>query len=152
MNTEDKKELTAKSVNDMTREEIENVPHLPWAEVIEFDSLIILPMEEIHDSDYRIMDFVAVREDKPIARLSGCSDVLHINGIGGVGADWLTKYGGYPKAIPPVDWSIDCLKVSGLLRLFCSGMLKSGRAVSSFEVFYNSPRNSQPTIDTAPNN
>jgi len=47
-----------------------------------FDSLIILPTEEIHDSNFRCMDFIAVKNDIPVCRLSGCSDVIHFDGIG----------------------------------------------------------------------
>lgn len=47
-------------------------------------SIVILPTDDMHDSGYRCMDFVAVNRDhKPICRLSGCSDVLHLDGIGG---------------------------------------------------------------------
>lgn len=91
----------------------------------------------MHDSGYRCMDFVAVSEKgEPICRLSGCSDVVHIDGIGGFGDRWLEKYGTVPKRIPPSGWSIDCLAKSGLLRLFPSTRkIKCGMALSSFEIY-----------------
>lgn len=123
-----------KGIDEMTREEIENVPSRDWNESVDdFDSLIILPMEEIHDSGYRIMNFVAVTENKPVCKLSGCSDVININGIGGMGKDWGKR--GYPRLVKPESWSIDCLKVSGLFRLFSSQNLSAGRPLSSFEIF-----------------
>jgi len=123
-------------VNEMTREDFEKVP---WrnnilSEEKEFYSLVIISKDEIHDSGYRCMDFVSVsHEGKPIARLSGCSDVLHINGIGGYGR-W-TPNTGIPNKISPVSWSVDCLNKSGYVRLFSNRPLSCGHALSSFEVF-----------------
>jgi hypothetical protein len=119
-----------------TRKELEALPERNWNENIgEFDSLIILPTRWIHDSGYRCMDFVATRDNVPFIRLSGCSDVIHINGIGGMGYNWLKKFGKCPDAIPPIGWNIDCLKTSGLLRLFTHKNLVAGDALSSFEIF-----------------
>jgi hypothetical protein len=85
------------------------------------------------------MDFVAVLDNEPVCRLSGCSDVIHLDGIGGFGDKWLEKNGGVPDAVPPAGWTIDCMRVSGLLRLFCTGRgrlkLRCAEALSSFEVF-----------------
>jgi hypothetical protein len=68
--------------------------------------------------------------------LSGCSDVIHIEGIAGYGKDWVKKYGHCPSEIPARSWNIDCLKKSGLLRLWCSRFsLEAGAALSSFEVY-----------------
>jgi len=153
-------------INRMTKSQFRRLPYRKnWAEEIEFDSLIILPLDfdwigylrfwfkhfiskifkmnkpeiwevgHMHDSGYRCMDFVLVREGKPICLLSGCSDVIHINGIGGLGKDWLEKYGTVPKKIEPQDWSIDCLATSGLLRILSRGKMSCGPAISSFELF-----------------
>ena len=125
-------------VNDMTRKDFDALPSRGWNEDIgEFDSLVILPgrVKEMHDSGFRCMDFVAVRKTVPICRLSGCSDVVHINGIGGYGKNWFSRVGGIPKTIEPISWSIDCLAKSGLLRLFCRHNLEAGEALSSFELF-----------------
>lgn len=122
----------------MTRKEFEALPQNDWDKPIEFNSMIILPgrAKDLHDSNYRCMDFVAVRMGKPICKLSGCSDVIHVDGIGGYGDEWLRKYGTVPKTIPPSGWSIDCLKKSGLLHMWPnSGRMKSGRALSSFEIY-----------------
>jgi len=124
------------NVNNMTRKEFDSLPSRKWGENIgKFDSLVILPgriKDGLHDSGYRIMDFVAVKNEEPICRLSGCSDVIHINGIGGYGK-W--ESGKLPESIEPVSWSIDCLPKSGLLRLFCRHNLEAGQALSSFELF-----------------
>ena len=124
------------NVNEMTRKELEQLEHRKWNEEVEFDSLIILPGNKLHDSGYRCMDFVAVTNNEPICLLSGCSDVIHIDGIGGFGKGWLNKYGTCPNVVPPTSWSIDCLAKSGLLRLFPGTQkMTCGPALSSFEVY-----------------
>jgi hypothetical protein len=132
MNTEAEK----KDITSMTRKEIEDWPDRGWNKDIGvFDSLIILPTRRIHDSGYRCMDFVAVRDNMPVCRLSGCSDVVHIDGIGGYGHRGFRDGMGLPILVPPKMWSIDCLKVSGLLRLFSHEKLSAGAALSSFEIY-----------------
>lgn len=126
------------SVNEMTRKQIESVPFRPqWdAKVGPFDSLIILPLRKIHDSGYRQMDFVGTQyvKDKlrPVMRLSGCSDVIHIEGIGGYGR-WT---GSLPQLVLPRDWCIDCLPVSGLLQFFNGkGKIVVDDSLSSFSIY-----------------
>lgn len=104
--------------------------HISWIKAPELHTV-----NGMHDSGYRLLDFVAVKDQKPICRLSGCSDVIHIEGIGGLGFDWLHRYTGVPDLVPPTDWSIDCLKRSGLLRMFCRGGIRVGSALSSFEIY-----------------
>lgn len=124
----------------MTRAQFEAVPCVAredWRhDIKDFDSLVILPTRRMHDSGYRAMYFVACKGNNPIVKLSGGSDVIHINGIGGFGYKWSERYVGCPSAIPPVAWSIDCLKVSGLLRLFVYGnLIAESGGYSSFELF-----------------
>ena len=69
-------------------------------------------MDGMHDSGYRLLDFVACKNDKPICLLSGCSDVLHLNGISKYGYKWLEIYKTCPEMIEPVAWTIDCLPTS----------------------------------------
>lgn len=88
----------------------------------EFNGLIIVPTNELHDSGYGCMKFVLLNHHKVVGCVGGGSDVIHLNGIGGYG-----KYVDYEKVIKTdmvkrVDWSIDCLPC-GLLRLFCSSNL-----------------------------
>lgn len=122
-------------VTEMSREDFEKVPERKHfdEQIGLFYSLVILPMDYLHDSGYKCMDFIAVDEnDEPICKLSGCSDVLHLDGIGGFG-----KYNGSIADNRPIEgWSIDCLPC-GLLRVFCKGQIEAGYAVSSFEVFFH---------------
>lgn len=125
-----------KDINQMSRKEFEKLPHRKWNEIIICDSIIVLSTRRIHESNYRCMDFVAVKDNKPVCLLSGCSDVIHVDGIGGYGDNWREKYKTIPRFIPPSGWSIDCLKKSGLFRMWpSSNKIKCGYALSSFEIF-----------------
>ena len=99
--------IEEKDINEWTVKEFQALPRAVYGDDIkEIASLIILPTGKVHDSGFGTMDFVAVNKDgKPIARLSGHSDVLCI--------DW---YNDSKKL-----WSIDCLKKSKLLRIFLLG-------------------------------
>ena len=122
------------TVFDMTKEDFEKVPDRGgWSRDIgEFSSLVIIPLDYAHDSGWMCMDFVAVsKEGKPICRLSGCSDVLNIDVIGGYG-NW--RVGKFPSCIEPKGWGIDCLPC-GYLRLFSNRTLKAGPALRSFEIY-----------------
>ena len=113
-----------KTVESMTKKDFNDVPQRKRGENIGvFNSLIILPgtKKDMHDSGFRSMDFVAVRGDKPICKLSGCSDVLRLNGTGGRGNG---------------NWSLDCLPQSGLLHIWSNRFdLVCGPAISSFSIY-----------------
>ena len=125
-----------KPIEKWTRKDFEALPVRDWQEEVgEFDSLVILPTRSMHDSGFRLMDFVAIKKSIPFIRLSGCSDVIHLDGIGGYGHNWREENGGLPVSIVPKGWSIDCLKTSGLLRIFSDDTLKAGTALSSFDLY-----------------
>jgi hypothetical protein len=127
------------TIYEMSRKDFEAVPHhgsFSPIEPIPFDSLVIIPgnSRPLHSSGYRMMSFVAVKNDTPILRLSGYSDVILLDGVGGFGRNWLPKLNpGYlpspndlptfkiPTSVSPRAWTIDYLPKSGLMRLFCFG-------------------------------
>lgn len=117
-----------KCVNDMTRKEFDKLPYRgAWDKQVICTSIVLLPTRRKHDSGYRVMDFVAVRKGRPVCRLSECSDVVHLGGIGGSGSL------AYNSSISPIPWSIDCLPKSGLFHMWANGYeLVCGSALSSF--------------------
>lgn len=122
-------------VTSMTKEQFDDIPCRKGfnSDVQPFYSLVIIPTGEMHESGFQMMDFVAVAKDEtPIMKLSGCSDVLNIDGIGGYG-NW---NGNIPISRPIQSWAIDCLPC-GYLRLFCRGIITCGAALSTFEIFWN---------------
>lgn len=124
------------NIKNMTRKDFESLPFREnWDKDFLCDGIVILPLRTKHDSGFRRLDFVACIKNEAICRLSGCSDVIHIGGIGGYGHRWLNKYGTVPTLIPPADWSIDCLLKSGLLRLWCDNGVICGSSLSSFEIY-----------------
>lgn len=131
-----------KHYHEWTRKEFEALP-IPTSytnkEVGEVDSLIILPQKHRHDSGYRCMSFITIQNGKPTYKISGCSDVIHFGGIGGFNCQKVSTILSErmnTKKIPIVEWSIDCLPVSGLLRIFCNKKIYIGASLSSFEIFF----------------
>jgi hypothetical protein len=125
-----------KIIIDMTRKQFENVPKREtWHENVVCDSIVIMPLKKIHDSGYRYLDFVAIKSGEPLFRLSGCSDALHIEGIGGSGE---RKNGifSYYDLVDRKAWNMDCLPKSGLLRIWVDNCeLVCGPSLSSFEIY-----------------
>lgn len=125
------------NIKKMTRDDFKRVPFREHfdSELPPFESLVIIPTDEQHDSGWQCMEFVGVDENmEPVVRMSGCSDVIHIDGIGGYGK-W-DGDGKLPRSRPIQAWSIDCLPKSGYLRLFCHGQIVVGHDLSSFEIFW----------------
>jgi hypothetical protein len=125
------------NVNEMTRKQFEELEHREWDKEIVCSGLVIIPgrASNMHDSGYRCMDLVAVDGDKAVCLLAGGSDVIHVDGIGGYGDNWLEKYKTIPSMTPPISWSMDCLPKSGLLRMWAAGhKLRIPPAHSSFEM------------------
>ena len=127
-----------KKIFDMTKEDFAAVPYLDtwnnWDELVkdnpsgrlEFSSVVIIPAMRdgeivIHDSEWACMDFVLVKDSVPIGKIGGCSDVLHIDGIGGIGDDRGNPM--FYHMVPTKGWSIDCLPKTGYLNLWTHRVL-----------------------------
>lgn len=127
-----------KEFTKWTRKEFESLPtpkSYTNEEIGEVDSLVILPEKHNHDSGWRCMSFVTIQHGVPTYRISGCSDVIHLGGIGGHNSKSTDRIKSQNST--NADWNIDCLPVSGLLRIF-SGKYKLyvGASLSDFELFY----------------
>lgn len=98
-----------------------------------FTDIIFVPMNKLHDSGFRCMKFVLVKKGKIVGVVSGWSDVAHINGIGGYGKDgtWLNS-----QMVKRVAWNIDCLPISGCIRLFADSECVCDDFIGSDFCFY----------------
>lgn len=112
----------------MKKSDFKYVPKLEYKEKIpKFDSLIIVPTNRKHESGYKIINYILVSGSTPVAQICGCSDVLHINGIGGRGR--FLPNGEFEDKCNP--WSIDLLPC-GYFRLFSRGKLEFGGALDAW--------------------
>lgn len=127
-----------KEFTKWTRKEFESLPtpkSYTNEEIGEVDSLVILPEKHNHDSGWRCMSFVTIQNGVPTYRISGCSDVINLGGIGGYNSKSTDRI--KSQTVPNVEWHIDCLPVSGLLRIFSGNYkLYVGASLSDFELFY----------------
>lgn len=132
-----------KRICEMTKEDFAKLPKLedddyegfePMKDT--FESLVVIPTGELHDSGFGCMGFVLINDlGEPICRVNGIAD-----GIGGYGVRSITKVhrliDGTP-VVKPHGWSIDCLPC-GYLRLFCGARLMLERPYwtsSTFEIY-----------------
>jgi len=89
-----------KSIYEYTLNELRKINYFLNQKV--FDSFVVLPERYKHDSGFQCMSFILLNKDKVVGKVGGGSDVFHLNGIGGYG----------------IDWNIDCLPKSKLLRFW----------------------------------
>ena len=104
----------------------------------------------IHDSGYRLIDFVAVEKAIPFCRLGGNADVCHFEGIGAFGLRW--KAEGDLAGARATRWNFDCLPTSGLLHIWNDdGKLCAGPNLSSFELYVvEKPKEGERTVHGQP--
>lgn len=125
--------------NDFTIDKLDEIPKIDWRgdDKQKYDSVVIVPTKEIHDSGYMCMAFLFCIKEEIIGKSMGCADVLNLDGIGGYGlkpTDIGALSCGLPKSTPIKAWSIDCLP-NGYLRVFCRGKIKNGGGISNQEIF-----------------
>ena len=103
-----------------------------------FREVIIVPTGKRHDSGYGTMKFILTKENRIVGVVSGWSDVLHINGIGGYG-----KYPGpvfdealHENKVRCVGWRIDCLVKSKCARLISEEECEAEDFIGSDFIFY----------------
>lgn len=137
---------------EMSKQDFASVPYLDtysdWEKLapngrLEFNSLVIIPVEneggtiDLHDSGWGCMEFCLIdRNNEPIGKVGGGSDVVKLDGIGGYGYDWLNKYDHVPNHIPIHSWSLDMLPC-GYLRVWArTTLFINDRLIcSNMEVF-----------------
>jgi hypothetical protein len=124
------------NITTMTLAEFRLIPQRErFDEKITCDSLVILPTPRMHDSGYRCIQVVAVEQTHPLCSVAGGSDVICLDGIGGLGRNTSREITLFSQAISG-GWQIDCLPKSGLFRLCVSGRkIRIGMALSSLEIY-----------------
>jgi len=138
-----------KNVTSMTRDDFAKVPrYIDNFDLFDpnkesFESLVIIPTGNMHDSGYQCMEFALINGDgEAICRINGIADVIHIDGIGGYGVGSISRAMRLNDVTPvtiPHGWCIDCLPC-GYLRLFASSGFKlilerPYMSLSSFEIY-----------------
>ena len=121
-----------KKLSEYTREEFLAMEN--FGEDQKFTGIIIVPTDDLHDSGYRTMKFILTKRGSIVGAVSGWSDVVHINGIGGYGRNW--EHTMTTQMVPRTAWSIDCLPVSGCVRLFTDKLCRAEDFIGSDFVFY----------------
>lgn len=129
---EQNKMKNQKHIDDYTLEEYKAMGN--FGEDSEFNSIIIVPTDEIHDSGFRCMKFILLDNMTIVGVVGGWSDVIHPNGIGNYGLNWKEYYG--TRKVPYIGISMDCLKTSGCIRLMMSGKYQCEDFILSDFIFY----------------
>lgn len=122
----------------MSLEELREVPYIEPNANLKIGGIVIVPLEEVHDSGYACLKFVLLKAGgEIIGAVGGCSDVIHINGIGGYGDYQTCEESIKTGKIDVAAWSLDCLPISGCLRLFiASGSMRIPEFIcSDFDVY-----------------
>ena len=117
-----------KNLNEYTLEEFREMEL--FGEDCLFNNVVIVPMNELHDSGYRCMKFILCDDGDIVGAVSGWSDVVHPNGIWnhGLSYDW--------SVTPNIGLSIDCLAGSGCVRLIMIGLYECSDFIGSDFIFY----------------
>lgn len=119
-----------KDLNDITLKEFQSMENFGQTEI--FNDIIIVPMDDVHDSGYRCMKFILVRRGEIVGCVGGGCDVVRPNGIGNMGL-----YPNFDMYRPALNVSIDCLRESGCVRLmFRDNALKCEEFICSDFMFY----------------
>lgn len=124
-----------KDIMKMSKSELVEMEYFEPTET--FDSVVIVPMKENHDSDFSCMKFILLKRFNIVGVVGGGSDVIHINGIGGYG-NWHKKELDFSSSPKGYSWSIDCLPKSKCVRLFITGgkeLETDNMVLSDFNVY-----------------
>ena len=120
-----------KDLKEYTLEEFQNMEN--FGEDSLFTDVVIVPMNELHDSGYRCMKFILVYQGKIVGAVSGWSDVVFPNGIGNYGK-FMNSF--KTDLVPNMYLSIDCLPKSGCIRLMMVDKYKCSDFIGSTFIFY----------------
>lgn len=122
----------SKPLGEYTREEFLAIQNFGIDSV--FTGLIIVPTDELHESGFRCMKFILEHDGEIVGAASGWSDVVHPNGIGNYG--WNVRRSLSRGAVPNMSLSIDCLAMSGCVRLMVRPSRIRDDGIYSDFIFY----------------
>lgn len=99
-----------------------------------FRWVIIVPMDDVHDSGYRCMKFIVGDGHDIYGAIYTGSDVVDPNGIGNFGKDWgrTTPRG----MVPYIGLSLDCLVGSNCVRIMMAKPCELDSFIGSNFIFY----------------
>lgn len=111
-----------KHYENWSRKEFEALPELDkWGDKNgyygEIDCFVLIPTRKYHDSGFRIMDIVIVKDDKPIGRYADTTDSFQL----------------YCHNNHPYKWCMDCLPKSGFIRVWAAS--HTSKILSPFSIF-----------------
>ena len=116
-------------INEMTKKELRELPNQKPTDL--FDSIVIVPMDYLHDSGYRCMKYILLRDFEIVGVVGGGSDVVHINGINGFGGSYE-----FTKPRKGYTWRIDCLPKSQCVRLFSDELCECDNYVGTSDFMF----------------
>lgn len=119
-------------INEFTIDRLTEIPNYIFPDDSEYDSVVIVPSNNIHESGWRCMHYLFCKKDDIICRAGGGSDALHLNGIGGCGNLFESEL--LPNFSLPNGWVVDCT-LSGFIRLHANRAITIGGGISDFEIF-----------------
>lgn len=106
-----------KDLTQITLEEFQAMEEFGQDEL--FNEVVIVPTDDIHDSGYRCMKFILCKRGQIVGCVGGYSDAVH------------------PNWYEPVIVNIDCLTVSGCVRLmFLNNACKCNDFIGSDFAFH----------------
>ena len=125
-----------KNILDYTLEEFQDMEYFGGGEL--FTSIILVPTEDIHDSGYRCMAGILVRDDKIVGKVGGGCDVVSPNGTGNYGPFNPAIFSKLinSRTVPYMGLSMDCLPKSNCVRLMLSGLWRMNDFLGSYLTFY----------------
>ena len=122
--------MMGKDIMKMSKKELIEIENFKPDGV--FDSVVIVPVKENHDSGFSCMKFVLLKKFEIVGAVSGWSDVIDLNGIGGYGRN----LSDYPNKYKHIGWNIDCLPKSKCIRFFCNKPMEIDDFIGSDFIVY----------------
>lgn len=115
------------NIFEISKENIDDLPNIKiWEDETLYNSVVIVPNEEIHDSGFRCMTYVFCKGDEVVGKVQCGSDVLML--------DWGSFIDPKEQENTNRGWSIDCTP-NGFIRIFSFNNIKNMGGYSSYSVY-----------------